>query len=1361
MFFRIFIFCCIYTHIFAQSQGWQELSIAAGLSQGMVLEMVQTKDGFIWVATKDGLNRYDGYNFNVFTHNPYNKYSLVGNYCTQLLEDRKGRLWISIHPGRLALYNARTQRFYHCDMRTQVKLSNGNSEISTLLEDPEGNIWVGAGKNTVFKITLPAALKNGFPDQPDFTKQVTVTSIALNVPEKQENTIRHICFRPNSQAVIVTNYGLYQIHWQSPRHTVRIPVTFDQRSPWATEDNQGRLLITQSSRSIMYWKDSVLKIIRPPVPADQEVIIKNAPSNLFVRKLTDDRFLITADKYVWLASSEDIFKEKTLTPGSALVTLPPEIGARAMLKDSAGNIWLGTGGYGLRKMNPQFRHFHSYLPKTSVYQIHQDRQGKTYICSPFDLFWLNRESNKAIPMKLNPGHYRFHELIQDRRGSFWLILTDESLKQALLWKFSEDWQLTKKYVLPTQVTFGYNYNRLLEDCRGNLWIGDAENQLIRFEVLAETFKLYSYRSLFPDTSPDEILALYEDSTGSLWIGTQKGLVKVTFPTSDAPAFYLYRNNDLDRASLSNDAVSGMIDDPFHPRRYLWVSTKGGGLERLEKETGTFEHFTEARGLPNKVVYGLLKDQNNYLWMSTNRGIARLNPRTFTFRNFTKTDGLQDDEFNTQAYFKGPSGELLFGGVNGLTIFRASEVTESPVKPIVKIIGLKINNKTVEPGDESGILPQAIEYLPPLRLAHDQNLISLEFGLNDFTNPARNRFRYQLMGVDNDWVDAGTNRFANYAQLRDGNYTFRLQGTAHGEKWSTPITLSIRIFPPFYRTWWAYCLYFSLLMYVVYRLYTIQLKQAILHAQIASGKREAERLEELDALKTRFFTNISHEFRTPLTLLIGPLTDLKVQLPHLSILNTMLRNGNRLLHLINQLLDLSKLEAGQLQPTIHQQDLALFLKVLAEPYYALAENRKIHFCLYQNQPSVTACFDEDKLEKVVSNLLSNAFKFTPEGGFVTLSVQYDEPSTQCTIQVQDTGIGIAPARQTSIFDRFYQIDSSAQRTYEGTGIGLALVKELVQVLQGTIRLQSTEGEGSTFTVRFPISKDAWKHLPLHEPAAATSFASMPGFSSDIGELTPPPATAFENRLLIVDDNADIRAYVRSLFSSDFQIMEAANGIDGLEQAIENVPDLIISDLMMPQMDGFTFCKHIKSHTATDHIPVLMLTANASLESRLKGYELGADDYLTKPFNKQEIRARVKNLIRQREQLRLKYRSPPLNPLPVEGPALLSLDEKFLKKVRDIVDAHLSDSSFGVEELCVALHLSRTQVWRKLKALTDQTGNEFIRTHRLQAAALLLMRRSATISEIAYGVGFESLSYFSKAFQEEYGVLPSEYAKNLPV
>ena len=418
-----------------------------------------------------------------------------------------------------------------------------------------------------------------------------------------------------------------------------------------------------------------------------------------------------------------------------------------------------------------------------------------------------------------------------------------------------------------------------------------------------------------------MLCFDQDST--LWVGTQHGLIRADHPQT-SPTFSLFKNSQTNRRSLSNDVVLSLLNDPYQPSRYLWVGTKGNGLDRLDKQTGHFDHITEKQGLPNKVVYGILADEFRNLWLSTNRGLAHFNPKTQTFRNFTKADGLQDDEFNTGSYFKSPSGELMFGGIHGLTTFRTTDIVRGGgLAPQAQLIGLKVNNEAVEVSGPDGILAEGIEYTQRIDLAHDQNMITFEFGLMDFANSAKNQYRYRLDGIDQKRVSAGNNRFANYAQLPAGNYTFQMSGSTDGEVWSKPITLQVRVHPPFYQTWWAYLVYFLALVAVGWQLYRFQTQRLLLQQQVLFEQKEANRLAELDGLKTQFFTNISHEFRTPLTLILGPLADLKRRFPAESVLDLMERNGNRLLSLINQLLDLSKLEGGQLKADLSTGDIATF------------------------------------------------------------------------------------------------------------------------------------------------------------------------------------------------------------------------------------------------------------------------------------------------------------------------------------------------------------------------------------------------------------------------------------------------------
>lgn len=1343
-------------------KGWQELTISEGLSQGMIFDLKQDAKGFLWIATKDGLNRYDGHNFKVFTHDPYNPFSLSDNACSALLIDRAGRLWVGALNTGLNLYDDRTGRFHHITISDQTRATTPNYEIRLLDEDPDGNIWIGTNVGKPFKIELPASLRQSFPDQADFTKQIRCT--ALNVSKEQTDRPNFFfSFNTNGQAITGIENGVFSFNWRKPTSLTKLnlfegstPVLFDMY-----QDSRQDYRFISTNNQLIAWHQGQKKTISLPNEGELSGNIKPIDKNTLA---------VTTTKHLWLLSPAELFRRDSLTVRQAFVAFPPNIfKATKILKDKTGTIWVGTSGYGLRKFNPSVKKFHLNLPNTSLSNLYVDRQGRTYTRFQLAYGQLDKAGDRLVPF-LNPNlpdpDKRQRYMIQDSRGFFWVSNVNFQTQENQLFKFSTDWQLLKKYPLPAGITFGFTGNQTLEDKAGNLWIGAINGILLHFNTQTERFQTFDYQKLFSETGPQiETHALLADPNGTLWIGTQQGLVKAQSLWTK-PIFSIYKNSTTNRRSLSNDFVLSLAPDPIQPERYLWIGTKGSGLERLDKQTEQFSHFTETHGLPNKVVYGILVDEFKNLWLSTNRGLAQFNPRTFLFRNYTKADGLQDDEFNTNSFFKTAAGELLFGGVNGLTTFSPSELKGfDQKKPEINIIGLSVNNKPVEPGGDDQILAQRIEFTQAIELAHDQNLLTFEFGVMDFTNVGKNRFRYRLEGIDQDWVEAGTNRFANYAQLPDGHYTLTVQGSVDGEVWSEPVSLSIRVRPPFYRTWWAYLIYALVLGGLGWQFYRVQRGRLLLQQQVAFEHREASRLSELNALKTQFFTNISHEFRTPLTLILGPLNNRKQKPLDEPEMAMMERNGNRLTTLINQLLDLSKLEARQLAPTPEPGDLAAFFRTMAGSFSSLAESRGNPFVFEQSESEVYALFDRDKLEKITTNLLSNAFKFTPPGRPVRMQVRYEGSSDnrQVVFRVADEGIGIAPIHLPHIFDRFYQADGNSNRNYEGTGIGLALVHELVQVLGGSIQVESEVGKGTTFTVQ--IKSPSPPNRPVGPPplggTAGASFSAKGRFvdapavpPSGVRGLVPPLGGG--GGLLLIDDNADIRAYVRSVFEGEYEIIEAEDGQQGLELATEHTPDLVICDLMMPRLDGFGFCRALKTQDATSHIPVVMLTAKATLEDRIEGFELGADDYLTKPFQADELRVRVRNLLDKQERLRQYFgKTVVAMPEAATSSVIPSREDIFLQKARELVEKNLGSNAFGVEEFGRELGLSQSQLLRKLKALTGLTAVEFVRQYRLERAATLLAGRTGNVSEIAYQVGFESLPYFTKVFQEKYGVLPSEY------
>ncbi|QMW05099.1 hybrid sensor histidine kinase/response regulator transcription factor [Spirosoma foliorum] len=1351
----------------AQQKGWQEITISDGLSQGMIFGLKQDKKGFIWVATKDGLNRYDGHNFTVFTHDPANEYSLSANYCSALLVDKRGRLWIGTLNNGLNLFDDRTQRFYHISIHGQATVNAGNYEIQLLTEDPQGNIWVSTNQGKLVKITLPNSLKTDFPDKADFTDQVQAQLITI--PQiGVTGAINHISFQPGGQSLIGSSFNLYTLNWHRPQEATRVIGVAEKFTEFFSTyyDAQHDCWIASTSDQIICLKQDRIKTI--PLP-------RKGYSSVYLKAIDANTLAITTTDFLWVMPPSELEKQDSLTARNAFVAMPPAVYAITdLLKDQTGNIWAGTSGYGLRKFNPKIRQFHSSLPNTTLSFLYVDQQGRTYVRHEFAYEQLDRSTNRLksfLPNELPPADKRQRYMMQDRQATFWVSNTNFQTHAMHLFKFSADWKLLKKYPLPTNTSFGFYTNQTIKDKDGMLWIAALNGILLQFDPKTETFRTFSFQRLLPQKGAEiDTQTLYLDQAGTLWIGTTNGLIRAVHLQTN-PVFSQYKNNAANAQSLSNDMVSSLLDDPYQPNRYLWVGTKGGGLDRLDKQTGQFEHFTEAQGLPNKVVYGILADEFRNLWLSTNRGLAQFNLKTHQFHNYTKEDGLQDDEFNTGSFFISASGELLFGGVNGLTIFKPSAV--KPLigpQPLANIINLKVNNETVKVRAPDGILAQGIEYTQRLDLSHNQNLLTFEFGVMDYTNSAKNRYRYRLDGIDKIWVEAGTNRFANYAQLPAGNYTLQMIGSPDGEVWSKPVDLHIRIHPPFYRTWWAYLLYALVLIIISWQLYTFQKQRWLLQQQVIFEKQEAGRLAELDGLKTKFFANISHEFRTPLTLILGPLADLKQRFPTETVLGLMERNGNRLLSLINQLLDLSKLEAGQLKAEPESGDVASFFQMLASSFSSLAESRQISFTFSQNKSEHWASFDRDKLEKIVTNLLANAFKFTPAGKEVRMQVHYPDSTTTGTLRfsIEDTGIGINKKDLPHIFERFYQrsavaVPEEPTRSYEGTGIGLALVNELVKMLDGTIQVTSTEEIGTTFTVTLPLlivsSEGPSPRSVRTQTDLITQFHQQPieTQAEDVKTLAP----ISENILLVIDDNADIRAYVRSIFETDYHVIEAVDGQDGLEKATALLPNIVICDLMMPQLDGFGFCRTLKTQPATSHIPVVMLTAKATVEDRIEGFELGADDYLTKPFNRAEIQARVRNLVEQRQRLQTWFStnwSEPTDHLQLPTP--FTAEQQFIERLSALVIQHLDDTQFTVEDLAEAANLSRAQLHRKLKALANTSATTFIRDIRLRKATELLNEGQLSVTQTAYAVGFDNLSYFAKVFQERYGVLPSQYGKSAP-
>jgi len=779
---------------------------------------------------------------------------------------------------------------------------------------------------------------------------------------------------------------------------------------------------------------------------------------------------------------------------------------------------------------------------------------------------------------------------------------------------------------------------------------------------------------------------------------------------------------------------------------IWVTTHDG-LNLFDKATGSFYHFNEANGLSNNNVLTILEDDTHTLWLGTANGIARAfisgrnNDLRLQFRNYDERDGLQGREFNENAAWKTRRGELIFGGANGFNIINPLAISHNTIVPEVVLTDLRVFDKSPQPGEVINnrvLLNTTISDVKEITLKYRENIFSLEFAALNYANPEKDQYAYKLEGFNNDWlITDGTQRKVTYTNLDPGKYTFRVKASNGDGVWNEKgAALQITILPPFWRTVPAFILYALLIIAILFIARRLTIQRAHMRFQLAQQKKEAERVHELDLMKLKFFTNVSHE------------SEQKKQY------QLIYRNARRLLALVNQLLDFRKLEMQELRLYPSVGDIVSFVKEISYSFTDMAGTKNIHFSFTTSIESLHISFDPDKLERILFNLLSNAFKFTPEHG--TIQVMLDQQAVTAnnkqnnyvSIKVKDSGIGIPAEEHEKIFERFFQHNVPGSILNQGSGIGLAISKEFARLHQGTISVESEPGKGTCFTVLLPVNTTAAENnIPANDEAVATTNEEQEGTAKNEKAARKKPV------ILIVDDNEDIRFYLKDNLRRTYTVYEAVNGAEGWEKTRQYHPDLVVSDVMMPVMDGLELCRKIKHDTSTSHIPVILLTARSAEEPKLEGFQVGANDYVTKPFSFEMLQSRIKNLLSQADAMRkLFQKQVEVNPTEI---SITSVDEQFLRQALEAVEKNISDPDFSVEDLSRALHMSRVALYKKLLALTGKSPLDFIKSIRLKRAARLLEKSQCTVSEIAYEVGFNNPKYFARTFRKEFGVLPSEY------
>ncbi|MFD2203149.1 two-component regulator propeller domain-containing protein [Shivajiella indica] len=1299
--------------VFAQfGLSFRQLSVNDGLSQNSAVSVTQDQEGFLWIATQEGLNRYDGLEFVVYNRKfldiTEEKRLLLG----KVYADSKNRIWIIPESSTPELLNRETNDFSPLQ---------GITSANCIFEDEEKHVFFGTLSGQLFQ----------------WNESIQQAEMVLVEPEKEFVAINQygpknllITFK-NSLALFNTESRQLREIWQTE------PQVFLSS---AKTDLDGNIWIGTLNKGIWVLPSSSLQ----PISLSEYFNNQENQENMILDIMVDSKQRIWAATYgngiaLIQPESKEIqyFNYSKQNPRSLHYD-----DILCIFEDYTGTLWFGSDGAGLSFYDSYLEKFNFFHNQQVPEDIHIDVVRAIYV-DEFEQVWLGTSgkgltkydprTNSWKTFTHNPNESnsiasnRVMSLEGDGKGNLWIGYQDEGLsifniQSGKIQHFNQETFIK----LPATTIW-----KILKDGQNRFWLGTRNSGLIQFSpnqgVIAHFF--HDPDQPYSSIPDNNVRAIIESGSNEFWIGTEnQGIAKLNLPTGK---FQQIRHQPNNPKSLSSNNIKSLH---LAEDNILWVGTNGAGLNRLDLNSMEVGIINTASGLSNDVIYGILPDNRGNLWLSSNKGITKVETLknedgSFPITNYSNYDGLAT-EFNTGAYFKTNDGTLYFGSLEGFYWFKAEDISLNETQPKTALTELMV-------------FEQAIKISDNLKLKHNQNTLTINMASLVFSSPGKNEFQYKMEGYEDNWINSGNNHQARYTNLSPGNYTFYAKSSNYDGIWSEePVGINFTILPPWYLEWWAYLIYAFFLAMVLIWVYQYLKWRWQMQYNLKMKDEEAQRLKEIDEFKTNLFTNISHEFRTPLTLIAGPVERLISQSENpivKSQLNLVKQNSQRLLNLVDQLLEVTKIKSGKHQLRVKKGNLGLLIQSIVSNFFYLAAEKDMR--IIPAVPLMTEVwFDSDKIEKILSNLLQNAIKYGKSGTDIEVSSYLK--GNHLHLKVTNTSVQkYSPEEITHLFDKFYKPDLKS----EGFGIGLPLIKDLVELNHGKIELNVNEGKKLfAVSIRLPIDKFSFRPEEVIEEEEKelqlTSLRSAPK-----NENTP--------LVLVIEDNEEVRTFISNELLPYYQVLEAADGKEGLYQAFKKIPDLIISDVMMPDIDGINLCETLKKDEKTSHVPIILLTAKSEEADKIKGLEVGADDYVLKPFSTKQLLLRIEKLIELRNNLRIRYSGK--NQISPNEISLTSTDEKFLKKIQKIVDEDLSDSNFTIEEFCKKVGMSRMQLHRKLTAMTGLSTTAFIRDQRLRLAIQRLERSGESISEIAYSVGFSSPSYFIKCFKETYQMTPSEY------
>lgn len=1354
-FLLLFIFHLASFSIKLYSQTGRLYTTDYELSNSLINTIYQDSRNFIWIATEDGLNKYDGVKFTVYRNQKGNPHSLKNNYVRSLFEDSKGRFWVGCVNG-LMLYDRVTDSF------TEVPLYYGSRllepHVSSIIETRAGEILISTSSDAILKYSEK---DNQFQVDDGFLRRLCSRYIVSVFEDSRQrlwiaSADKGVnCYQPSSDEMKL----------------FKAPETLgNNQISVINEDTYGNIFVGTLSGGLFKYNQYLQKFEQVPYSGGADLPIKSLATD------NQKKLLIGTDgKGLKYYNYEKDMVEDFDIQSSMFDFSNTKV--HSVLLDKKGNLWIGLfqKGVFLSPNHPNkfnywgFKSFkNNLIGSNCIMSVFKDNDGLIWVGTDHDgLYSIDRNNrSRHFPLKGRSPNIlsTVMSIVPENQNTLWIGTFLDGFM-----KFDKKNGNTVNYSLKfPAMSIDPSRNRimaLLKDNRNRLWIGTNGAGVHVFDIKTEKF-VAEYVSNINNTGNlinNWVNTLVNDGDSLIWIGTYQGVNSVNLNNGKIRAY------TSAEGILPSDIVYSIEVDT---RGFVWFGTSDG-LARYDRKKNKSDFYYTTDGLPSNVIRSIKEDNSGNIWLSTHTGISEFIYNDKKFINHFAFDGLQGNEFSLGAGFKAEDGELFFGGIGGLTSFQPTAIVKKRDSLQIFLTGLYVLDRQVVKGQKSGrhnIIDRYISDVETVRLKHADNMFGFEFSTFDFGNSARVYYRYKLEGLNSQWIvtSPGTNRI-NFTNLSYGNYKLRVVACMNDNESSERI-IKIRIYPPWYLTLFAKLIYLLLFIILVYGIIRY-ISDRIHHRQEILRR---EHLEQVNEGKLQFFINISHEIRTPLTLIISPLEKLMNEVTdplHNQAYRLMYRNAQRILRLINQLLDIRKIDKGLMFVKMRETDMVGFIDDIMQTFEYQANRKNINFHFVHEMDQLKAWIDLNNFDKVLVNILSNAFKFTPDNGEIIVTLNEGRnPADNSPLKhyfeiiVTDNGMGIEADKIEKIFERFYQIDHSQTNVNFGTGIGLHLSRNLVELMHGIIFARNRVNvPGSEFVIRLPLGSahltDSEKEISdssvtLTENITAKNEIFDENFSEE-NQVKVKPKTKY--KVLIVDDETEIRHYLHDNLADTYRISESSNGKDALEFILNEKPDLVICDVMMPEMDGFTLCKKLKSNININHIPVILLTARSSDEDKAEGFDIGADAYVAKPFNVDMLKKRIANILENRERLETRIVESEQNQTLIKSVELKSSDQALMEKIIRIINDNIDNPELNVEMLADGAGMSRVHMHRKLKELTGQSARDFIKSIRLKQAGDLLTSKKLTVSEVAYALGFTNISHFSNAFKEFYGISPRDYGE----